>query len=104
MDHDGKRVQVEAARQNYLAKMCVLTSSSKHSINFNQVLQECQILLSLHEMGLEVWEVKLVAEQARGLHSFDGRDVSMELQELHTRMAGVEDEHTAETRNYRCWW
>jgi hypothetical protein len=54
------------------------------------MLEECQILLSLQEMDLEVWEVKLVEEC--GLHSFDGRDLSVELEELHMRMAGVEDE------------
>jgi hypothetical protein len=56
------------------------------------MLEECQILLSLQEMDLEVWEVKLVEEQMCGLHSFDGRDLSVELEELHMRMAGVEDE------------
>jgi hypothetical protein len=56
------------------------------------MLEECQILLSLQEMDLEVWEVKLVEEQTCGLHSFDGRDLSVELEELHMRMAGVEDE------------
>jgi hypothetical protein len=62
------------------------------------MLEECQILLSLQEMDLEVWEVKLVEEQTCGLHSFDGRDLSVELEELHMRMAGVEDERATKAR------
>jgi hypothetical protein len=38
----------------------------------------------------------LAEEQAWGLHSFDGRDLSVELEELRERMAGVENECTAE--------
>jgi hypothetical protein len=36
------------------------------------MLEEYQILLSQHEMDLEVREANLVEEQARGLHPFDG--------------------------------
>jgi hypothetical protein len=60
------------------------------------MLEEHQILISLQAMDLEVWEANLVEEQARGLHSFDGRDQSMELEEFHARMAGIDDEHAAE--------
>jgi hypothetical protein len=35
-------------------------------------------------------------EHAHGLHSFDGRDLPAELEELRVRMAGVEDERAAE--------
>jgi hypothetical protein len=62
------------------------------------MLEECQILLSLQETDLEVWEVKLAEEQTCGLHSFDGRDLSVELEELHMRMAGVEDERATKAR------
>jgi hypothetical protein len=34
----------------------------------------------------------LVEGQAWGLYSFDGRDLLVELEELHKRMAGVENE------------
>jgi hypothetical protein len=44
-------------------------------------------------MNLERWEEKLVEEQARGLYSFDGRDILTELEELHGRVAGVESKH-----------
>jgi hypothetical protein len=39
----------------------------------------------------------LVEEQTQGLYSFDGRDPLAELKKLHGRVAGVEDECTAET-------
>jgi hypothetical protein len=47
MERDAERVRVEAARQDYLAWTRAFTSSSKHSINFNRMLEECQVLLSL---------------------------------------------------------
>jgi hypothetical protein len=96
-EHDAEHAQAEAARQDYLARSHAITSSSKHSINFNRMLEECQILLSLQEMDLEVWELKLVEEQACGLHSLVERDLSAELEEL--RMCAVEDELTAEARD-----
>jgi hypothetical protein len=43
-------------------------------------------------MDLERREEKLTEEQALGLYSFDGRDLSVELEELHGHMAGVESE------------
>jgi hypothetical protein len=58
------------------------------------VLEECWILLSIQELDLERQEAKLVEEQAHGLHSLDGRDLSMELDERHMHVAGVEDKHT----------
>jgi hypothetical protein len=64
------------------------TSHSKHSINLNQMLEEHQILFSLQETDLEVREVKLAEEQARGLHSFDRRDLSIELEGLHAHGRG----------------
>jgi hypothetical protein len=47
-------------------------------------------------MDLEVREAKLVGELVRGLHSIDGQDLSAKLEELNARMAGDEDERTAE--------
>jgi hypothetical protein len=40
--------------------------------------------------------VKLGEEQACGLHSINGQDLSMELEELRARVAGVEDECAVE--------
>jgi hypothetical protein len=64
------------------------TSHSKHSINLNRMLEEHQILFSLQETDLEVREMKLAEEQARGLHSFDRRDLSIELEGLHAHGRG----------------
>jgi hypothetical protein len=41
-------------------------------------------------MDLEWQEEKLVKEHAHGLYSFDGRDLSAELEELHERVARFE--------------
>jgi hypothetical protein len=48
------------------------------------------------ETDLEWREEKLAEDQVRGLYSFDGRDLSAELEKLHECMVGVEDEHVAE--------
>jgi hypothetical protein len=40
--------------------------------------------------------VKLAEEQEQGLHSFDGWDLPVDLEELHVSMAGVVDECTVE--------
>jgi hypothetical protein len=48
----------------------------------------------VQETDHEQREEKLAEEQARGLYSFNGRDLSVELEELHERVARVENEHT----------
>jgi hypothetical protein len=60
------------------------------------MLEEHQILLTLQEVDLEVHEVKLAEEKARGMHPFDGWDLLAEMEELHARVAGVKDECAAE--------
>jgi hypothetical protein len=59
MEHDTKHTQAEAVRQDYLVRVRTFTSRSKHSTNFNRMLEERQILLSLQKTGLEVREEKL---------------------------------------------
>jgi hypothetical protein len=86
MECDAERAQVEVVQQDFLARTCTFSSNSKHSINFNWMLVERQILLSLQVMDLEVRVVKLAEEQVRGLHSFGRQDISVELEELHMRM------------------
>jgi hypothetical protein len=41
--------------------------------------------------------VKLAEKQPRGLHSFNGQDLLLELEELCACMAGVKDEQATET-------
>jgi hypothetical protein len=96
MDLNIACTEVEAARQEYRARLHASSSSSKHSIKSNQMLVERQILLSLQETYMEVHEVKLAEEQARGLHPFDGRDLLVKLEKLCVCVAGVEDERAAE--------
>jgi uncharacterized protein with PhoU and TrkA domain len=43
-------------------------------------------------MDLERREEKLEEEQAQGLHSFDMKDLLVELEELHELMVGIESE------------
>jgi hypothetical protein len=47
-------------------------------------------------MDLQRREEKLAEEQARGLSSFDGRDISTEVEELHGCVAGIESERAIE--------
>jgi hypothetical protein len=54
MEHDVECAQTEAVRQNYLTRSRALTSNSKHSINFNWMLEEHQILLSLQRKDLKM--------------------------------------------------
>jgi hypothetical protein len=61
-------------------------------------LEERQTLLSLQETDMEVWEAKLTEEHVRGLHSFDKRDLSVELEEIRVRVVEVEDECATEAR------
>jgi hypothetical protein len=56
----------------------------------------CQFILSVQEADLEWWEEKLAEEQARGLYLFDGRDLSVELEELCEHVIEVESEHATE--------
>jgi hypothetical protein len=56
------------------------------------MLEESQILLSLQETDLKVREAKLTEEQARDQHSFDVRDLPVELEEHRARVGRIEDE------------
>jgi hypothetical protein len=86
----------EAIRQEYLTRSRALTSGSKHSINFNRMLEERQILLSLQKKELKMREANLTEEQVCDLHSFDEHDLSAELEKLHTLVARAEEMHAIE--------
>jgi hypothetical protein len=47
-------------------------------------------------MNMEMREAMLVEEHARDLHSFNGQDLLVELEELCACMSRVEDERTIE--------
>jgi hypothetical protein len=59
------------------------------------MLEERQILLSLQKKDLKVQEAKLAEEQAHNLYSLDGQDLLAKLEELHVRVAGVDEERAA---------
>jgi hypothetical protein len=94
MEHDAECAQTEVVWHDYLTRSCSLTFMSKHSINFNRMLEERQILLSLQK-DLKMREVKMAEEQARVLCSFNVQDLPVELEDLRVRVAGVQDEHDA---------
>jgi hypothetical protein len=103
MERDAEHAQIEVVRRDYLTRTHAFTSNSKHSINFNRMLEELQIILSLQEMDLEVWEVKLVEEQACCLHSFDGWDPSAELEELRVHVTGMRMSTLPRLGSFRHW-
>jgi hypothetical protein len=47
VEHDADYAHVEDPRQDYRARLHAFTSDSKHSINFNRMLEESHILLCL---------------------------------------------------------
>jgi hypothetical protein len=59
MEHDAEHAQTEAVWHDYLIRSRTLTLSSKHFINFNKMLEERQILLSLQKKDMKMWEAKL---------------------------------------------
>jgi hypothetical protein len=61
-------------------------------------LEECQILLFIQEADLEVQEVILAEEEARGLHPSDGRDLLAELEETRTCIDEINNEHVIVAR------
>jgi hypothetical protein len=72
------------------------TAGCRRSLYFDWVLRGCLFIITVREMDLKRWEEKLAEEQAWGLFSFDGRYLSVELEELHEHVAGFENEHATE--------
>jgi hypothetical protein len=95
MECDAERDWVKAVRHDYWAWFWTSTISQQCSLDFDWVLCGCQFTLSVWDMDLERREEKLVVDQAWGLYSFDGRDLSTELEKLCEHMAEVEDKYTA---------
>jgi hypothetical protein len=76
--------------------VCAFTAVCRRSLEFDRVLEGHQCFPSVHETDLERQEEKLDEEQAQDFYSFDERDLSAELEELHGHVARVENERTAE--------
>jgi hypothetical protein len=96
MECDGECVWAEAVRRDYLARVRAFTASCRHSLDLDRVLEGHQFFLSVQETDLEWCEEKLAKEQAQGLYSFDGRDLSTELEELHGCVAKIESKRAVE--------
>jgi hypothetical protein len=96
MEGDAECERAEAVRQDYRARIRASTTSCQHSLDFDRVLRGRQFILTVWEMDLKQWENRLVEEQVWGLYPFDGRDLSVEVEEVREHMAGVENERTVE--------
>jgi hypothetical protein len=92
MECDTECNRAEAIWQDNRARMRASTADCRRSLDFDRGLRGCQFILTVQETDLEWREEKLAEEHAWGLHSFDGRDLSVELEELRECMAGVENE------------
>jgi hypothetical protein len=79
LEHVACRVHADDVQRGFFAQACASSSRSKQLTDLVRTLEECQILLRLQEPDLEVHEAILVVELEHGLHSFDGRDLSVEL-------------------------
>jgi hypothetical protein len=64
------------------------TAGQQRSLDFDQILSGLQFILSVQESDLERQEEMLAVEQAQGLYS-------AKLENLHERVAGVEDKRAA---------
>jgi hypothetical protein len=96
MECDVECDRAEAIRQNYRARMRDSTIGCRRSLDFDRVLRVRHFILTVRGTDVEWREEKLAKEQAWGLYSFDGRDLSVELEELRKCVAGVENERAAE--------
>jgi hypothetical protein len=95
MECDAECNRAKAIWEDYWARMCASIASCRHSLDFDRVLRGRQLILTVQEKDLERREEKLAEEQAHGLDSFDVRDLSVQLEELHEHVARVENERAA---------
>jgi hypothetical protein len=65
--------------------VCASCSRSKQLTDPSRTLEECQILVCLHEMDLEVWAPILVEELEHGLHPTNEHGLSAELEKALAR-------------------
>jgi hypothetical protein len=72
--------------------MCASSSQSRRVNDLDQTLEDCQTLLCLQEMDLEVREEILAEELQRALHPPDGWDMSVDLDKAHTGVDRIDGE------------
>jgi hypothetical protein len=68
-DLDVERAKTKATRQEYHSKMCMHTTHTKHTLNFDKMLSDKKVQLHKTERQLAQREVALMEAQARGLNS-----------------------------------
>jgi hypothetical protein len=96
MECDVERDWAEVVQQDNRARLRASTTGHRGSLDFDHVLCERQFVLSVWETDLERREEKMAKEQTWGLYSFDGSDLSAEMEKLHEHVARVKDERTVE--------
>jgi hypothetical protein len=95
-ERDACRVRAAVIQRDFFAEAHTSSSRCKHLTDLSRTLEERQIPLSLPEVVLEVREAILAKELERGLHSFDGQDLSVELDKARALADGITDERMAE--------
>jgi hypothetical protein len=63
----------------------------KHTLGFNNMLEEEKFLLAEQKWDFKVREATLVEAQERRLNPHDSRDLLVELVELHGCLVGVKE-------------
>jgi hypothetical protein len=79
------------------------SSQSKKLTDLGRTLEECQIILCLQEVDLEVQEAILAEELERGLHPTDEQDLSVELEKACARVDRINGECAIEAEQLS-WW
>jgi hypothetical protein len=98
MEHNAERARTEVASQEYLENLRAHNAHMKHSLGLNKMQVEEKVPLAEQKWDLKVWEAMLVLAQEHVLNPCDGQDLLAELVELREHLAGVKEEHVAETK------
>jgi hypothetical protein len=91
-EHDASRTYADAIQRDFFTQVRASSSRSKKLTDLGQTLEECQILLCLQEVDLEVPEAILAEELERGLHPTDEQDLSVELEKACARVDRINGE------------
>jgi hypothetical protein len=95
---DASRARVDAAQLDFFTNARASSSQYKYLTDLGRTVEECQILLCMQEMDLEVWEAILLEELERSLHPSEGRDLSAKLDEARTCVNGINSECATEAK------
>jgi hypothetical protein len=81
LELDVERAKTEATRHGYLQKLQANTTSMKHTLDLDKMLQEKKVLTE-QKQDLKVWEAALVEALVHVLNSQDNHGLLSELVEL----------------------